>query len=47
MKFELKTENENFSKSFSQFFRVGFFLILKTIKKGLTNVGPGDGELPF
>ena len=28
MKFELKTENENYSKSFSQFFRIGFFLIL-------------------
>ena len=28
MKFELKTENENYSKSFSQFFRIGFFLVL-------------------
>ena len=26
MKFELKTENENYSKSFSQFFRIVFFL---------------------
>ena len=31
MKFELKTENENYSKSFSQFFLLGFFLILITI----------------
>ena len=28
MKFELKTENENYSKSFSQFFRIVFFLSL-------------------
>ena len=28
MKFELKTENENYSKSFSQFFRISFFLTL-------------------
>ena len=28
MKFELKTENENYSKSFSQFFRIVFFLIV-------------------
>ena len=28
MKFELKTENENYSKSFSTFFRIGFFLVL-------------------
>ena len=28
MKFELKTENENYSKSFSQFFRIVFFLTL-------------------
>ena len=28
MKFELKTENENYSKSFSQFFSVVFFLSL-------------------
>ena len=28
MKFELKTENENYSKSFSQFFVVVFFLTL-------------------
>ena len=28
MKFELKTENENYSKSFSQFFNVVFFLTL-------------------
>ncbi len=28
MKFELKTENENYSKSFSQFFGVVFFLTL-------------------
>ena len=28
MKFELKTENENYSKSFSQFFRLVFFLTL-------------------
>ena len=28
MKFELKTENENYSKSFSQFFVTVFFLIL-------------------
>jgi len=26
MKFELKTENENYSKSFSQFFSIVFFL---------------------
>ena len=26
MKFELKTENENYSKSFSQFFGIVFFL---------------------
>ena len=28
MKFELKTENDNYSKSFSQFFGVVFFLTL-------------------
>ena len=28
MKFELKTENENYSKSFSQFSRIFFFLTL-------------------
>ena len=28
MKFELKTENENYSKSFSQFFIIVFFLSL-------------------
>ena len=28
MKFELKTENENYSKSFSQFFRIVFSLSL-------------------
>jgi len=28
MKFELKTENENYSKSFSQFFVMVFFLTL-------------------
>jgi len=28
MKFELKTENENYSTSFSQFFRIVFFLTL-------------------
>ena len=28
MKFELKTENENYSKSFSQFFGIVFFTIL-------------------
>ena len=28
MKFELKAENENYSKSFSQFFRIVFFLSL-------------------
>ena len=28
MKFELKTENENYSKSFSQFFVIVFFLTL-------------------
>ena len=28
MKFELKTEKENYSKSFSQFFRIVFFLTL-------------------
>ena len=28
MKFELKTENENYSKSFSQFFGIVFFLTL-------------------
>ena len=28
MKFELKTENENYSKSFSKFFGMVFFLIL-------------------
>ena len=28
MKFELKTENENYSKSFSQFFRIVLFLTL-------------------
>ena len=28
MKFELKTENENYSKSFSKFFSIVFFLTL-------------------
>ena len=28
MKFELKTEKENYFKSFSQFFRISFFLVL-------------------
>ena len=28
MKFELKTENENYSKSISQFFRMAFFITL-------------------
>ena len=28
MKFEFKTENENYSKSFSQFFSIVFFLTL-------------------
>jgi len=28
MKLEFKTENENYSKSFSQFFRIVFFLIV-------------------
>ena len=28
MKFELRTENENYSKSFSQFFGIVFFLTL-------------------
>ena len=28
MKFELKTENDNYSKSFSEFFRIVFFLTL-------------------
>ena len=28
MRFELKTENENYSKSFSQFFGIFFFLTL-------------------
>ena len=28
MKLELKTEKENYSKSFSQFFRIVFFLIV-------------------
>ncbi len=28
MKFELKTENENYAKSFSQFFGIVFFLAL-------------------
>ena len=31
MKFELKTENENYSKSISQFFGIVFFLTLITI----------------
>ena len=31
MKFELKTENENYSKSFSQFFGILFFLALLII----------------
>ncbi len=31
MKFELKTENENYSKSFSQFFGIVFFLTLIVI----------------
>ena len=31
MKFELKTENENYLKSFSQFFGIVFFLILIVI----------------
>jgi len=28
MKFELKTDNENYSKSFSQFFGIFFFLTI-------------------
>ena len=28
MKFELKTENENYLKSFSQFFRIFFFIMV-------------------
>ena len=35
MKFELKTENENNSKSFSQFFRIVFFLSLVIILSDL------------
>ena len=31
MKFELKTENENYSKPFSQFFGIVFFLTLTII----------------
>ena len=31
MKFELKTENENYSKSISHFFRIAFFLTLLII----------------
>ena len=31
MKFELKTDNENYSKSFSQFFRTVFFLSILII----------------
>ena len=31
MKFELKTENENYFKSFSQFFRIVFFLTVIVI----------------
>ena len=31
MKFELKTENENYSKSISQFFSIFFFLTLTII----------------
>ena len=31
MKFELKTDNENYSKSFSQFFRIVFFLSILII----------------
>ena len=31
MKFELKTENENYSKSISQFFSIVFFLTLMII----------------
>ncbi len=31
MKFELKTENENYSKSISQFFCIVFFITLITI----------------
>ena len=31
MKFELKTENENYSKSFSQFFGIVFFITLVII----------------
>ncbi len=31
MKFELKTENENYSKSFSQFFGIIFFISLIVI----------------
>ena len=31
MKFELKTENENYSKSISQFFTIVFFITLKII----------------
>ena len=36
MKFELKTENENYSKSFSKFFGIVFFLTLIIIFCDLT-----------
>ena len=36
MKFELKTEKENYSKSFSQFFGIVFFLTLIIILCDLT-----------
>ena len=36
MKFELKTENENYSKSFSQFFGIVFFLTLIIILCDIT-----------
>ena len=35
MKFELKTENENYSKSFSKFFEIVFFLSLIIILSDL------------
>ena len=36
MKFELKTEKENYSKSFSQFFGIFFFLTLIIILSDVT-----------
>ena len=42
MKFELKTENENYSKSFSQFFGIVFFLFLIII---LSNIAHKLGNI--